>query len=115
MGPDTTKRQGVEGTETATITYEVTATVQLNLVDRYERYMQDHHIPDLLKTGCFIAATLSRSEPGRYRIRYEAPDQVTLDTYLSTHAHELRAKVDQEFGDGVSLSREIWTILGHFT
>lgn len=93
------------------VTYEVTATVDLELVDRYEHYMQKRHIPDLLATGCFVAATFSRSGPGRYRIRYEAPDQQTLDDYLRVHASALRAKVDQEFRAGVNLSREVWTVL----
>jgi catechol 2,3-dioxygenase-like lactoylglutathione lyase family enzyme len=93
------------------VTYEVTATVDLELADRYEEYMQEHHIPDLLATGCFVEATFSRSAPGRYRIRYEAPNEATLDTYLRDHAASLRAKVDQEFGGAVSLSREVWTVL----
>lgn len=93
------------------VTYEVTATVDLDLADRYERYMQDHHISDLLATGCFVHATFSRSGPGRYRIRYEAPDEVTLDAYLERHAAELRAHVDREFPRGVALSREVWTVL----
>jgi catechol 2,3-dioxygenase-like lactoylglutathione lyase family enzyme len=93
------------------VTYEVTATVRPDLVERYERYMRDRHVPDLLATGCIVAATFSRSAPGRYRIRYEAPDQQSLDTYLTDHAPALRASVEQEFGNGVSLSREVWTVL----
>jgi catechol 2,3-dioxygenase-like lactoylglutathione lyase family enzyme len=97
------------------VTYEVTATVAPGLVDRYEQYMRERHVPDLLATGCFTAATFSRSAPGRYRIRYEAPDQHTLDRYLVVHASALRAKVDREFGAGVELSREEWAVLQQFT
>lgn len=93
------------------VTYEVTATVDLALVDRYEEYMQKHHIPDLLATGCFVDATFSRSAPGRYRIRYEAADQDVLGTYLRNHAASLRGRVDHEFGAAVRLSREMWTVL----
>lgn len=94
------------------ITYEVTAAVDPALVSRYEHYMQTRHIPDLLATGCFIAATFSRSaRPGRYRIRYEAADEAVLERYLSQYATELRAHVDSEFPSGVTLSRENWHIL----
>lgn len=93
------------------VTYEVTATVNLDLADRYEQYMTRYHIPDLLATGCFDGATFSRSGPGRYRIRYEAPNQETLDTYLQNHSVGLRAKVDREFGEAVSVSREVWTVV----
>lgn len=93
------------------VTYEVTATVPLQLAGRYEEYMHGHHIPDLLATGCFVDATFSRSAPGRYRFRYEAPNEKTLDAYLRDHAASLRAKVEDEFGGSVSLSREVWTVL----
>lgn len=93
------------------VTYEITAAVGLEVAERYEQYMQDHHIPDLLATGCFVEATFSRSAPGRYRIRYEAPNEATLDTYLRDHATRLRARVVQEFGGTVILSREVWTVL----
>jgi catechol 2,3-dioxygenase-like lactoylglutathione lyase family enzyme len=93
------------------VTYEITASVRVDVIDSYERYMRDVHIPDLLATGCFASASLSRSEPGRYRIRYEAPDQAALDRYLATHASELRARVDREFGSAVSLAREVWVVL----
>jgi hypothetical protein len=93
------------------VTYEVTATIDPDIADRYEQYMQLRHVPDLLATGCFVRASFSRSAPGRYRIRYEAPDQATLDSYLARHAAELREHVDREFPRGVVLSRETWTVL----
>lgn len=94
-----------------TVTYEITATVDPELAERYERYMQERHIPDLLATRCFVGASFSRSTPGRYRIRYEAPDQHSLDCYLEHHAAALREHVRLEFADGVILSRENWTVL----
>ena len=93
------------------ITYEITATVELDLVVRYEDYMRSRHIPDLLGTGCFLAATFSRSAAGRYRIRYEAADREALARYLSEHAAELRAHVAEVFPEGVHLSREEWEVL----
>lgn len=106
---DLIERRGAEAE--CPVTYEVTATVNLDFTDRYEEYMTRYHIPDLLATGCFEGATFSRSSPGRYRIRYEAPNQETLDTYLQNHAAGLRAKLDHEFGTAVSVTREVWTIL----
>lgn len=93
------------------VTYEVTATVHLDLAEHYELYMQDRHVADVLATGCFVRASFSRSGPGRYRIRYEAPDEATLESYLSRHAAGLRGHVDREFPRGVVLSRETWTLL----
>ena len=92
-------------------TYEITATVPDDLVSRYEQYMREHHIPDLLATGCFVASTFSRSSVGRYRIRYEAPDQDALDRYLADHASRLRADLIERLGDQVEISREVWTVI----
>ena len=91
-------------------TYEITATVPEDLIPEYERYMCERHVPDLLATGCFVAASFSRSSPGRYRIRYEAPDQATLDRYLVEHAARLRTHMSDSFPN-VELSREVWLVI----
>ena len=54
------------------IIYEVTAVVEARLAETYERYMREHHIPDVLASGCFERAELTSATPGRYRIRYQA-------------------------------------------
>jgi quinol monooxygenase YgiN len=93
------------------VTYEVTTTVEPHLVEAFERYMRDIHIPDLLATGCFQAAAFTRSAPGRYRVRYEASSQAELDRYLTTHATRLRAELVSLFPEGVTASREVWVSL----
>jgi hypothetical protein len=90
------------------ITYEITATVRADVVDAYERYMIERHIPDLLATGSFEGAIFSRSSDGRYRIRYEARHRGALDQYLAEHASRLRKHFADTFPDGVALSREEW-------
>ena len=99
-------------TANAAITYEITASVRDDLIDAYETYMRDRHIPDVLRGGGFVAASFSRSAPGRYRIRYEARGRAELDEYLATHARDLRTHFTETFPSGVELSREEWTVLG---
>jgi hypothetical protein len=93
------------------VTYEITATVRGDLIDRYERFMRERHIPDLLATGHFAAATFERSQPGRYRIRYEAGSRTALHRYVSEHAPRLRAHLQGEFPEGIELTREEWDIV----
>ena len=93
------------------VTYEITATVALHLTDAYERYMRERHVPDLLATGHFVAAALTRAAPGRYRVRYEAPSDAALERYLAEHAARLRLDFAAHFPEGVELSREVWTAL----
>ncbi len=90
------------------LTYEVTTFVEPELVEAYERYMRQQHVPDLLATGCFHGAALTRSAPGRYRVRYEAPREADLERYLAKHATRLRDDFAAHFPEGVTASREVW-------
>jgi len=93
------------------VTYEVTTTVEPGLIAEYEAYMRTTHIPDLLATGCFHGAALTRSAPGRYRIRYQAPSEADLERYLDTHAPRLRGDFGSHFPRGITVSREVWVDL----
>lgn len=93
------------------IAYEVTAKVAEDLRARYELYMRERHIPDLLATGLFTGARLARSEDGSYRARYELADRASYDLYIARHAPRLRDDFISHFPKGVELSREVWTTL----
>jgi hypothetical protein len=94
-----------------TVVYEITTLVKTELVEKYEDYMRGRHIPDLLATGYFRGALFSRSEPGRYRVSYEAFDQNALDEYLERDAARLRADFIEHFPEGIEVSREVWNVL----
>jgi hypothetical protein len=93
------------------ISYEVTATVRADLADAYEKYLRAEHIPELLATGCFVAARIGTAGAGRFRIWYDAPDNAALDRYLADHAPRLRADVKERFPSGLELERESWQLL----
>jgi hypothetical protein len=93
------------------IIYEVTAVVEARLAEAYERYMRQHHIPDVLASGCFQSADFASAAPGRYRMRYEASTDEDLERYLATHAARLREDAASRFPEGVVLSREVWTVI----
>ena len=90
------------------ISYEVTATVRDDLRLRYEVYMRERHIPDLLLTGLFVRAQLFRGDDGRFRVRYELADRDALERYLAMHASRLRSDVAAHFPDGITHEREVW-------
>lgn len=93
------------------ITYEVTATVRDDLRSRYEVFMRERHVPDVLLTGLFVGAHLLRADDGRFRTRYELNDRSALERYLATHATRLRADLTAHFPEGVELERDIWNEL----
>ena len=97
------------------IIYEVTTVVLADAIAAYESYMRETHIPSVLATGCFLRATIARSMPGRYRIRYEARNMDVLDRYLASHAQQFRADFAAHLGSNVQVSREVWSELQHWT
>jgi hypothetical protein len=97
-----------------TVIYEITAIVAPELTDKYEKYMREQHIPDLLATGYFCGAKFTSSTKNRYRILYEAHNRESLDKYLETDAPRLRADFLAHFPTGIELSREIWYVIEHW-
>jgi Domain of unknown function (DUF4286) len=96
------------------IIYEVTTDVAPDRITAYEAYMRDRHIPDVLATGCFLRATIERSMPGRYRIRYVCRTMDILDDYLAHHAEQFRDDFASHLGASVQVSREVWSELQHW-
>jgi hypothetical protein len=94
--------------------YEITATIFAELIEDYERYMREIHIPDLLDTGYFVKAYFTRSGENRYRIYYHAHNQKALDEYLEKEAPHLREDFSKHFPEGITLSRENWEIIEEF-
>lgn len=93
------------------IIYEITAIVRADLIEKYETYMCEQHIPDLLATGFFSGAKFTRSSENRYRIQYHAHDQKALNEYLENESERLRADFLAHFGEGIKVSRENWEVL----
>lgn len=92
------------------VIYEITAVVDGELIEEYEKYMRERHIPDLLATGYFRGAKFTYSTENRYRILYEAHNIESLNKYLEREAARLRADFTEHFPTGIKLSREIWHV-----
>lgn len=93
------------------ILYEVTATPDAEMRARYETYMRETHIRDVLATGCFVAARFAAAPGGNYRTTYIASAQDHLDRYLDIHAPRLRDDFARHFPAGVALTREVWQVM----
>jgi Domain of unknown function (DUF4286) len=86
------------------IIYEVTADVPAAAIARYEAFMRDQHIPDVLATGCFDSATIAGSIPGRYRIRYRTRSLDTLDHYSLARQSRFLVRSGPSFSIGTAPS-----------
>lgn len=92
------------------VVYEVTVTVDEKLIADYERYMTEQHIPDVLATGYFYFAEMTRSG-NRYRVSYYTKRREMLDAYLASDTERLRADFAEHFPTGVEVTREIWDVI----
>ena len=91
------------------VAYEVTARVDDALAYDYERFMIETHMPDVVRTGCFLHARLEQGGEGQFRAAYHAASHADVDRYLAEFAPALRAQVTTRFPTGVSVSRRVWT------
>jgi predicted enzyme related to lactoylglutathione lyase len=83
------------------------------LADRFEDYMAERHLPDMMATGCFLSATLSRSGD-RFQMMYTAADRAAIDRYLAEHGELLRADNLMRFPVGVEITRQLWDVMAEF-
>ena len=89
------------------IVYEIYIKVQVGLIQQFEIYMQEKHIPDMIKTGYFLGAEFKILSNGNYRVSYQVKNKAMLDEYLKKSAEQLREDFVKNFPEGVEVSREI--------
>ncbi|MEO6346929.1 MAG: DUF4286 family protein [Aquaticitalea sp.] len=87
------------------IIYNVTSTVDKSVHDQWLLWIKEH-IPQVLATGCFIEAKLTKvvvdeDQDATYSVQYRAKSREDLERYYSTYADALRAEALKHFADKV--------------
>lgn len=78
------------------IIYSVTVKIETSIHDEWLGWMQQHHIPDVLKTGCFTGCRMLRllSEPQddgiTYSIQYTCNRLADYETYRDRFSKQLQ-------------------------
>lgn len=86
------------------ILYNVTVHVENDIVDEWLDWMIQKHIPDVMKTDCFISYQLSKvlheSNDGSvsYAIQYKVDSMKTLHKYQVQYAPQLQKEHSDKFG-----------------
>ncbi len=86
------------------IIYNVTINIDEAAHDAWRQWMHDHHIPEVLATGYFVGARMSRlmieEEMGgiTYSIQYECGSLQQLEAYREKEAPRLMAETERRFG-----------------
>ena len=78
------------------ILYNVTVSIDPEIHENWLDWMRSTHIPEVMKTGCFLESRISRvhgEEEGgmTFAITYLSPSKETFEEYEQKHAPALQA------------------------
>ena len=96
--------------------YNVTINIDETVHEPWLRWMRDEHIPDMLATGKFLGALMTRvmveEEMGgiTYSIQYRTDSKETLDRYYLEDAESLRAQSKAFEGKFVAFRTELQVV-----
>ncbi len=96
--------------------YNVTINIDETVHEPWLRWMRDEHIPDMLATGKFLGALMTRvmveEEMGgiTYSIQYRTDSKETLDRYYREDAESLRAQSKAFEGKFVAFRTELQVV-----
>lgn len=93
--------------------YNVTINIEETIRDEWLAWMQQEHIPEMLATGKFSKALLSKvlveEEMGgvTYSVQYTTSSKEVLQKYYDEDADQLRAKSNRFAGKFVAFRTEL--------
>ncbi|GGD47688.1 DUF4286 family protein [Muriicola marianensis] len=87
--------------------YNVTLHVEDAILPQWLDWMKSIHIPEVLATGKFLEATMTRilseedSGGSSYSVQYKVRDRTALESYYREDAARLRKETEKLFGNSV--------------
>lgn len=101
------------------IIYNVTVNIDYDVHDEWLDWMRQVHIPDVMNTGKFIEAKISKvlaeEEGGKtYAIQYLCESMATLDDYQINHAPRLQQEHTTKFSGKFVAFRTLLEVHEHF-
>ncbi len=102
------------------IIYNVTINIDESAHDQWLNWLKTKHIGEVLDTGCFYKAKLSKvlveEEMGgtTYSIQYSAESNEKLQEYYKTYAAKLREEGLRLFGDKMLAFRTELEVIDEF-
>jgi hypothetical protein len=97
--------------------YIVHVQIDREAATQWEPWMKDHHIPEVLATGCFVQCLMARVEaqdtPDRlgYRMIYQAHDADTLARYQRDHGPALQKDHTERYQGRFNAHRELLPLI----
>ena len=98
--------------------YNVTIKVDESIKDEWINWLKEEHIPEVIATGCFSAATVLRllevddSEGPTYTIQYYAASKALYNLYIEKFAGIMRQKSFDQWGNKFIAFRSLMQVVG---
>jgi hypothetical protein len=87
------------------IIYNVTIKVEASIADEWLKWMQEEHIPEVMKSGCFSSSRVLRllevddTEGPTFAIQYGADSKADYNRYIQIYAASLRDQSFERWGN----------------
>ncbi len=97
--------------------YNVTIKVKQSIAEDWFQWVKMEHIPEVIATGCFNAATILQllevddTEGPTFAIQYQADSKAQYNRYLEMHAAALRQKSYDKWGDQFIAFRSVMKVV----
>ena len=99
------------------IVYNVTTKIVHAVSKPWLQWVQQEHIPDIIKTGCFTHATVLQllevddTDGLTYAIQYFAESKSQYNSYIEKFAPAMRQKTFEKWGDKCIAFRSIMQVI----
>ena len=97
--------------------YNVTTKVNNSIKNEWLTWIHEEHIPEIINTGCFSAATVLRlletddSEGPTYAIQYHAESKAIYNRYIENFSAQMRQKSLDKWGDQFIAFRSVLQVV----
>lgn len=96
--------------------YNVTVNIAADAHDEWLRWMREVHMPDVMKTGCFIDCKLLRvlhveDDGHTYSAQYKFMEMRDIEQYQKQFAQGLQAEYKKKFADKYAAFRTVLQII----
>lgn len=96
--------------------YNVTVNVSDDVHQEWLRWMKEKHMPDLMKTGCFIDNQMVKvlyveDEGHTFSLQYKFLEMEDIERYQKEFAPALQAEYKKKFGEKSTAFRTLLQII----
>ncbi|MBK6836005.1 MAG: DUF4286 family protein [Bacteroidetes bacterium] len=95
--------------------YNVTLNMDAAIAEEWLHWMKTQHVPDVLKTGCFvgnqIVKILGNDEGATYSVQYTFKTMEDYDRYKAEHAPALQKEHTEKFSGKFAAFRTLLQIV----